>query len=105
MLKRGDWLKPTRQVQPDVPSILNPLPQGASRTRLTLAKWLVDERAPTTARVAVNRIWQAYFGIGSSSTPEDFGTAKRTAFTSGPARLARLRIDATQLRRRKGGFG
>jgi hypothetical protein len=73
MLKRGDWLKPTRSVQPGVPSILNPLPQNAPRTRLTLARWLVDDRAPTTARVAVNRIWQTYFGTGLVSTPEDFG--------------------------------
>jgi hypothetical protein len=74
MLKRGDWLKPTRAVQPDVPAILNPLPANAPRTRLTLAQWLVDERAPTTARAAVNRVWQNYFGTGLVATPEDFGT-------------------------------
>ena len=72
-LDRGDWLKPAEEVRPGVPAFLHPLPEGASDTRLTFAKWLVDRKAPTTARVAVNRIWQAYFGTGLLETPEDFG--------------------------------
>ena len=74
LLKRGDWLKPTRRVEAGVPAILHPLPQDAPRTRLTLAQWLVDERAPTTARALVNRVWQTYFGTGLVGTPEDLGT-------------------------------
>lgn len=74
ILSRGDWLKPTTQVTAGVPAILNPLLADAPPTRLTLARWLVDRKAPTTARVFVNRIWQAYFGTGFVSTPEDFGT-------------------------------
>jgi hypothetical protein len=74
MLTRGDWLKPEKAVAPGVPKILQPLPAGADESRLTFARWLVDPKAPTTARVFVNRLWQAYFGTGLLETPEDFGT-------------------------------
>jgi hypothetical protein len=73
ILNRGDWLKPTREVDAGVPAFLNPLPPNADNSRLTLARWLVDRKSPTTARAFVNRIWQAYFGIGLEETPEDFG--------------------------------
>jgi hypothetical protein len=73
LLKRGDWLKPTTGVSFGVPSFLHPLPPNADGSRLTLAKWLIDRRSPTTARACVNRIWQAYFGVGIVNTPEDFG--------------------------------
>ncbi|MFO0871695.1 MAG: PSD1 and planctomycete cytochrome C domain-containing protein [Pirellulales bacterium] len=73
LLQRGDWLKPTRPVVAGTPAVLNPLPADAPPTRLTLARWLTDRQAPTTARVFVNRVWQAYFGVGLVSTPEDFG--------------------------------
>ena len=73
LLKRGNWLKPGESVEPGVPAFLNPLPAGAPPTRLTLAEWLVDHKAPTTARAAVNRVWQTYFGVGIVATPEDLG--------------------------------
>jgi hypothetical protein len=73
ILSRGDWLKPTAPVTAGVPAFLNPLPDNAPPTRLTLAHWLVDQKSPTTARAFVNRIWQEYFGIGIVATPEDFG--------------------------------
>jgi mono/diheme cytochrome c family protein len=74
LLRRGDWLKPAKPVTPGVPAILNPLPKNADGSRLTFAKWLADKKSPTTARVMVNRVWQAYFGTGFVSTSEDFGT-------------------------------
>ncbi|MBI4584674.1 MAG: DUF1553 domain-containing protein [Planctomycetes bacterium] len=74
ILKRGDFLKPGRPVSAGVPAFLHPLPEGAPPTRLTLARWLADRRSPTAARAMVNRVWQAYFGIGLVSTPEDLGT-------------------------------
>src|SRR6185503_15882494 len=74
VFKRGDWQKQTDPVQAGVPSWLHPLPEGAGRDRLAFAKWIVDRRSPTTARVIVNRVWQAYFGQGLFTTPEDIGT-------------------------------
>jgi mono/diheme cytochrome c family protein len=73
ILRRGDWLKPGKPVGPGVPAFLHALPSGADGSRLTFAKWLVDRGSPTTARVFVNRVWQAYFGTGLVDTPEDFG--------------------------------
>jgi hypothetical protein len=74
VLKRGDFLQPGAKVSAGVPAALNPLPEGAGESRLGFAKWLVDRRSPTTARAFVNRVWQAYFGIGLTGTPEDLGT-------------------------------
>ncbi len=74
MLKRGDFLKPGKVVTAGTPAFLHPLPPGADESRLTLAKWLVDKKSPTTARAFVNRMWQAYFGMGLVPSPEDFGT-------------------------------
>jgi hypothetical protein len=73
IFRRGDWLKPGKEVTHGVPAVLHPLPEGADDSRLTFARWLVDRRSPTAARVAVNRIWQTYFGTGLLETPEDFG--------------------------------
>jgi hypothetical protein len=72
VLARGDFLKPTKPIQPGVPSFLHSL-KADDPTRLDFARWLVDERGPTAARAIVNRVWQAYFGTGLVATSEDFG--------------------------------
>jgi hypothetical protein len=74
VLARGDYRNRGEIVTPGVPSMLPPLPKDAPRNRLTLAKWLVDPAHPLTARVAVNRYWQLYFGTGLVKTVEDFGS-------------------------------
>lgn len=74
ILNRGDFLSPTTPVKPGVPEFLHTLPNTADTSRLTFAKWLVDRRSPTTARSIVNRIWQAYFGIGLVETSDDLGS-------------------------------
>ncbi len=48
-------------------------PTGSSGRRRALAEWITDPAHPTTARVAVNRIWQGHFGRGIVPTPNDFG--------------------------------
>lgn len=74
LLGRGDYRNRTEKVAPGVPSSLPPLPGGAPPNRLGLARWLLDPSHPLTARVAVNRYWQMYFGHGIVKTAEDFGS-------------------------------
>jgi hypothetical protein len=90
-LTRGDWLKPEKVVTPGVPKILPPLPPEADDSRLAFARWLVDPHSPTTARVFVNRLWQAYFGDGLLETPEDFGV--RAPAVSHPQLLDWLAVE------------
>ncbi|MFN0018281.1 MAG: DUF1553 domain-containing protein [Pirellulaceae bacterium] len=75
VLLRGQYDHPGEKVERAVPASLSlELPKDAPRNRLGLAKWLVDPAHPLTARVAVNRFWQMYFGAGLVKTAEDFGS-------------------------------
>jgi mono/diheme cytochrome c family protein len=94
IFKRGDRLRPTDEVEADVPTVLNPFPSDAPRNRLGLAKWIVAASSPTTARVFVNRVWQTYFGQGLVATPEDFGT--RVEMPSHPELLDWLAVEFMQ---------
>ncbi|MBI3840100.1 MAG: DUF1553 domain-containing protein [Planctomycetia bacterium] len=74
VLTRGQYDKPGEKISVGVPAILNPLAPDAARNRLSLARWLVAPDNPLTARVTVNRYWQAYFGSGLVKTVDDFGS-------------------------------
>ncbi len=73
ILDRGIYTAVGETVSEGVPDTILPLPVGTASNRLTLAKWLVSREHPLTARVAVNRLWQMFFGIGLVKTAEDFG--------------------------------
>jgi hypothetical protein len=75
VLKRGRYEMPDKEQKlvPGVPRCLTALPAQAPHNRLGLARWLVSPDNPLTARVAVNRFWQHYFGTGLVKTAENFG--------------------------------
>ncbi len=71
---RGNFMDLGKEVTPGVPAAFHPLPQGSTPDRLALAKWLIDENNPLTARVLVNRYWDTIFGNGLVRTSEEFGS-------------------------------
>ncbi len=71
---RGDFLRKGAEVEPSIPAVLPHMRSSGGRaSRLDLARWIVDPENPLTARVAVNRIWQQFFGEGIVATENDFG--------------------------------
>jgi hypothetical protein len=56
-------------LSPDPPRLFR---QGSGR--LELARAIVNEGAPLSARVIVNRVWKHHFGTGLVETPSDFGS-------------------------------
>ncbi len=75
VLARGNYDSPHNQpVGRETPAALPRFPASAPRNRLGLARWLTDRRHPLTARVAVNRYWQLFFGRGLVATAENFGS-------------------------------
>jgi hypothetical protein len=82
---RGGWNTKGIPVQPAVLAVLPPASFEGKHPRQALGEWLVSRDNPLTARVAVNRIWQEYFGAGLVTTPDDFG--KRSQPPSHPELL------------------
>jgi len=71
--RRGEYLQPGERVAPAVIAAVAPFPASFPTNRLGLARWLVSRDNPLTARVTVNRQWQAFFGRGLVRTMDDFG--------------------------------
>jgi hypothetical protein len=79
VLERGDYLRPRAEVFPGTPEyfLLHAGQAAGAETklasRLDLARWIMADQHPLTARVFVNHIWRHHFGQGLVSTAEDFG--------------------------------
>jgi hypothetical protein len=73
---RGSYLSKGEVVSAGVPAAFHPLPisDDAKKDRMALARWLVDNDNPLTARVVANRHWEQIFGIGLVETSEEFGS-------------------------------
>ncbi|MCB1097823.1 MAG: PSD1 domain-containing protein [Verrucomicrobiae bacterium] len=75
ILKRGQYDRPdlTKPVQPTLPANIGTGATVDGGTRLDLARSLTAPDHPLTARVAVNRYWQHFFGRGIVATSENLG--------------------------------
>lgn len=93
ILDRGAYDAPTKmEVSPGtIPKILPFDENKYPKNRLGLAQWLLDEKNPLFARVAVNRYWQMLFGKGLVLTQEDFGN--QGSFPTHPELLDFLALD------------
>ena len=74
ILYRGMYDQRRDEVTPATPGVLPPMAEELPRNRLGLAKWIVADQNPLTARVTVNRFWQEVFGEGLVPSAEDFGS-------------------------------
>ena len=80
LLKRGNWRKPSDELEPGFLSTIDDrepkiaaTAAGTTGRRTALANWIVSKDNPLTARVMVNRVWQHLFERGLVATPADFG--------------------------------
>lgn len=96
VLVRGQYDKHGDAVTAGLPAAFPPLPVGTPNNRLGLARWIASADNPLTARVAVNRFWEKFFGTGIVATTEDFGT--RAEFPSHPELLDWLATEFVRLK-------
>lgn len=76
ILARGNWMDDSGEVvQPAVPEFLQKemWKVDGRASRLDLAKWILHEDNPLTARSTMNRVWRLFFGRGLSPNVTDLG--------------------------------
>ncbi len=73
VFNRGQYDAPAYEVEAATPQKVLAFGPDLPKNRLGLAQWLFSPEHPLTARVAVNRYWQMFFGYGLVKTPQDFG--------------------------------
>ena len=98
LLQRGQYDAPDKSeklIRTVPAALLGDYP--APKDRLELAKWMMSEHNPVTARVLVNRIWQHHFGVGICSTPEGLRLSSCLSYTSEAVRLAGCRVQRERL--------
>ena len=75
VMVRGEYDNPGEKVEPGTPAWLPAMKKAGERgNRLDLARWIASGENPLTARVAGNRFWQQFFGVGLVESSHDFGT-------------------------------
>lgn len=91
ILERGAYDKLGSLVYPQTPESILTFNPKYPKNRLGLSLWLFELKNPLTARVAVNQIWQEFFGKGLVKSPGDFGI--QGALPSHPELLDWLAVD------------
>ena len=103
ILERGLYSSPAAEVTPGSPEVLPPLSADPSfdqstgtfkdrpANRLDLARWMTRPDHPLTSRVAVNRLWEHFFGRALSASSADFGSQGQ--WPSHPELLDWLAVD------------
>ena len=103
ILNRGVYSSPMEAVTPGSPAALPPLSEDPAfdkatgsfpdrpANRLDLARWLTRPDHPLTSRVAVNRLWEHFFGRALSASSADLGSQGQ--WPSHPELLDWLAVD------------
>jgi hypothetical protein len=103
VLNRGVYSAPMEEVSPGTPAILPPLSLAPGfdpatgqfhdrpANRLDLARWMTRSDHPLVARVAVNRLWEHFFGRALSASSADLGSQGQ--WPSHPELLDWLAVD------------
>jgi len=73
VLQRGQYDLHGEEVSMGIPSALSSGQRQTMSSRLDLAKWIVGNDNPLTARVVVNRFWAQFFGRGLVASLENLG--------------------------------